>query len=193
MRFPRLLSMRFVAVVSQAALTSACNAPSPSPSAEQGVAPPDGRKAAAAARPAAADAPKGDACGDDHAGSACGDAACGDAASACGNTASACGDEAVPGDAAAPALRRVAASQVCMRTNRFLGRQQLTTEVEGHAYFGCCAGCTRQLTENPAVRTAKDPVTGHAVDKSAAVIGARPDGTVVYFESEETYSRAGGA
>ena len=79
-----------------------------------------------------------------------------------------------------------------MRTNRFLARPQRAAEVEGRTYYGCCAGCTRQLTEKAAVRTAKDPVTGQDVDKASAVIAARPDGTVVYFASEETFARGGG-
>lgn len=87
------------------------------------------------------------------------------------------------------ALRRVAAEQVCMRSNRFLGKPQLSTEVEGRTYFGCCAGCTRGLSADAAARTATDPVTGQSVDKATAVIGARPDGRVVYFESEETFAR----
>lgn len=87
----------------------------------------------------------------------------------------------------ADVLRRVPAEQVCMRSNRFLGKPQLSTEVEGHAYYGCCAGCTRGLAADAAARTATDPVTGRPVDKATAVIGARPDGRVVYFESEETF------
>lgn len=87
------------------------------------------------------------------------------------------------------ALRRVSADQVCMRSNRFLGKPQLSTEVEGRAYFGCCAGCTRGLSADAAARTATDPVTGRPVDKATAVIGARPDGRVVYFESDETFAR----
>ena len=119
---------------------------------------------------------------------ACVGDACGDAC-----TGEACGAHASDEGANLPALRRVASDQVCMRTNRFLGRRQRVAEVEGRTYFGCCAGCTKQLGENAAVRTAKDPVTGQPVDKASAVIAARPDGTVVYFASEETFAQAGGA
>jgi len=91
------------------------------------------------------------------------------------------------------ALRRVPSEEVCMRSNRFMGKPQLPTEIEGRAYFGCCAGCTKGLNADAAARSAKDPVTGRPVDKASAVIGARPDNSVVYFESEETFTRAGGA
>ena len=80
-----------------------------------------------------------------------------------------------------------------MRSNRFLGKRQLSADLGGHTYFGCCAGCNKHLTENAAARQAKDPVTGNVVDKASAVIGARPDGSVVYFESAETFARGGGA
>ena len=80
-----------------------------------------------------------------------------------------------------------------MRSNRFLGKRQISAELEGHTYFGCCSGCNKHLSENAAARQAKDPVTGNLVDKASAIIGARPDGSVVYFESQETFARAGGA
>ena len=73
------------------------------------------------------------------------------------------------------------------------GQVELSADLSGHTYFGCCAGCNKHLTENAAARQAKDPVTGNVVDKASAVIGARPDGSVVYFESAETFARGGGA
>ncbi len=180
MRPARHLSSVAVPVLVAVALLAACAphdaAPSPNRSPTQestagfAAAPP-----ATPASQAAADATPGSTVGAD----------------ACGGDA--CGADPIDDTARAPALRRVASDQVCMRTNRFMGKAQPSTDVEGRAYFGCCAGCTRHLGEHAAARTAKDPVTGQTVDKAAAVIGARPDGTVVYFASEETFARAGGA
>jgi YHS domain-containing protein len=129
-----------------------------------------------------------------HQGEACNDT-CGSAHDAATDGAAhACGDEASKPVADAASLRRVPSEQVCMRSNRFQqNRPQISTEVDGHTYFGCCAGCAKGLQNDAAARTAKDPVSGHSVDKATAVIGARPDGSVVYFESEETFTRAGGA
>lgn len=132
-----------------------------------------------------APSPEGEACND----------TCGSAHDAATEGAPhACGDEATKPAAEAATFQRVPSEQVCMRSNRFQkNRPQISTEVGGHTYFGCCAGCAKGLANDAAARTAKDPVNGHTVDKATAVIGARPDGSVVYFESEETFARAGGA
>jgi YHS domain-containing protein len=81
-------------------------------------------------------------------------------------------------------LRKVASREVCMVTDRHFGKEQTPVPVGGRVYYGCCAGCKGRLTEDPASRTGRDPVTGRAVDKAVAVIGARPDGSVVYFEND---------
>jgi YHS domain-containing protein len=46
------------------------------------------------------------------------------------------------------------------------------------------AGCEKRIQEDSRIRAAVDPVSGRAVDKAVAVIGAQPDGKVYYFESE---------
>ena len=38
------------------------------------------------------------------------------------------------------------------------------------------------------MREAVDPISGKQVDKAKAVIGAKPDGKVLYFENEKTFS-----
>lgn len=73
---------------------------------------------------------------------------------------------------------------VCMVNDMDMGKAQIPVVVEGQTYYGCCAMCKERLTKDAAVRTAIDPVSGKKVDKAKAVIGKRPDGSVVYFESE---------
>lgn len=90
-------------------------------------------------------------------------------------------------DDAQPALRRVEAKHVCMINNQNMGRDQIPVEVENKTYYGCCEGCKKALAEKSETRSAIDPVTGKAVDKATAVIGAKADGSVLYFESEKTF------
>ncbi len=51
-------------------------------------------------------------------------------------------------------------------------------------------GLTARLFANSS-RMAVDPVSGKAVDKATATIGATPDGQVLYLESPETLARYG--
>jgi YHS domain-containing protein len=86
-----------------------------------------------------------------------------------------------------PALRRVETKHVCMINNQDMGRDQIPVEVDKKTYYGCCEGCKKALNEKPETRLAIDPVSGKTVDKATAVIGAKPDGSVLYFESEKTF------
>lgn len=81
------------------------------------------------------------------------------------------------------------ASQVCMVNDQFMGRVQIPVEVEGRTYYGCCAMCKDKLTQQPAMRTARDPVTGEMVDKAKAVIVQDASGKVMYFASEDSLRR----
>lgn len=87
------------------------------------------------------------------------------------------------------ALEVVETREVCMVNDRFFARDQIPVDVDGKTYYGCCEGCKTRLAEDEAIRQAKDPVTGEPVDKATAVIAARPDGSVLYFSSEETLAR----
>ena len=89
---------------------------------------------------------------------------------------------------AGPATR-VETKKVCMVNDALFEKDQIPVEVEGKTYYGCCQMCKARLAEDAAVRSAVDPVTGEAVDKATAVPGALADGTVLYFESEETLAR----
>lgn len=76
-----------------------------------------------------------------------------------------------------------------MVNDQFMGRPQIPVEVDGRTYFGCCAMCKDKLVNQPAIRTAKDPVSGEDVDKAKAVIIQDAAGKVLYFASEETLRR----
>lgn len=80
-------------------------------------------------------------------------------------------------------------SQVCMVNDQFMGKPQIPVEVEGRTYYGCCAMCKDKLTQQPAARLARDPVTGEDVDKAKAVILQDAAGKVLYFANEDTLRR----
>jgi YHS domain-containing protein len=104
--------------------------------------------------------------------------------------------EAPAAEAPQAALAVVASHEVCMVNDTFFGRDQIPVEVGGQTYYGCCEGCKQRLAEDEAIRYATDPATGERVDKATATIAARPDGSVLYFASEENlakYRDGGGA
>ena len=97
--------------------------------------------------------------------------------------------EAPAAEASQAALRVVANHEVCMVNDTFFARDQIPVEVEGQTYYGCCAACKQRLTEDEAIRYAVDPTTGERVDKATAIIAARPDGSVLYFASDENLAK----
>jgi len=84
-------------------------------------------------------------------------------------------------------LLRVEPSNVCMTNNKDMGKPQMPVTVEDKIYYGCCKMCAANLSNNTEPRYSIDPVTGKKVDKATAVIGAKPNGEVLYFESEESF------
>lgn len=88
--------------------------------------------------------------------------------------------------APADSTERIEAKYVCMVNDQHYKGIQIEVPVGDKTYYGCCQGCVTTLKMDPESRTATDPVTGAKVDKATAVIGALPDGTVRYFESEKT-------
>lgn len=84
-------------------------------------------------------------------------------------------------------LKVVPNDKVCMVTNMLFPRTQIPVSHAGKTYYGCCENCKKTLSEDAASRMAVDPVSGKSVDKATAVIAAREDGTVVYFESKKTF------
>jgi YHS domain-containing protein len=93
-------------------------------------------------------------------------------------------------DTRASSLTRVAnPSEVCMVNDQFMGREQIPVAVDGKTYYGCCAMCKARLERDASIRAATDPVTGRTVDKARAVIGKTESGSVLYFETAETFAR----
>ena len=88
----------------------------------------------------------------------------------------------------AESLKRVPAKRVCMVNNTLFDKDQTPVAVEGKTYFGCCEMCKGRLGTDASIRSATDPVSGKPVDKAKAIIGAQPDGKVLYFESEKTFA-----
>lgn len=82
-------------------------------------------------------------------------------------------------------LKPVEAKYVCMVNNKVFDKAQIPVEVDGKTYYGCCSMCKKKLQISSELRNAKDPVSGHEVNKSSAVIGADSDGKVYYFENVE--------
>lgn len=96
---------------------------------------------------------------------------------------------AIPQASAKEKLLLVENQKVCMVTNMVFPRDQIPVKQAGKTYYGCCENCKKTLTEDPIARTAYDPVSKNKVDKATAVIGARPDGSVVYFENKSTFKK----
>jgi YHS domain-containing protein len=87
-----------------------------------------------------------------------------------------------------PALRKVDNRLVCMVNDMDMRSEQIPVPVDGKTYYGCCRECKERLAKDAASRTAIDPVSGAQVDKANAVIGAKPDGTVLYFANDENFA-----
>ena len=85
-------------------------------------------------------------------------------------------------------LKRVPSKRVCMVNNTVFDKDQIAVPVNGKTYFGCCEMCKGRLAEDASIRQSTDPVSGKPVDKAKAVVGAKPDGKVLYFESEKTFA-----
>lgn len=79
--------------------------------------------------------------------------------------------------------------KVCMVTNMVFPRDQIPVAHGGKTYYGCCDNCKQTLTQDASARKALDPVTKKSVDKATAVIAAREDGTVIYFESQASLQK----
>ena len=85
-------------------------------------------------------------------------------------------------------IKKVNSKRVCMVNNTLFDKDQIPVAVGGKTYFGCCEMCKGRLTQDASMREAVDPISGKPVDKAKAVIGAKPDGKVLYFENEKTFS-----
>src|SRR5215475_13835326 len=95
---------------------------------------------------------------------------------------------ALASPAVAETLASVQAKRVCMVNDTVFPKDQIPVAVDGKTYFGCCEMCKGRLAQDASMRQATDPVSGKPVDKAKAVLGAKPDGKVLYFESEKTFA-----
>lgn len=86
-------------------------------------------------------------------------------------------------------LKVVPNQKVCMVTNMVFPRDQIPVAHAGKTYYGCCENCKKTLADDASSRVAVDPVTKKSVDKATAVIGARDDGSVVYFENQASFQK----
>ncbi len=93
---------------------------------------------------------------------------------------------------AAETLKQVESQYVCMINNKLFDSPQIPVEVDGKTYYGCCPMCKEKLEKSEQARIAADPVSGKTVDKATAIIGAKADGTVYYFENEESLKKYSG-
>ncbi len=88
---------------------------------------------------------------------------------------------------AAEALKVVENKKVCMVTDMYFAKPQIPVAHDGKTYYGCCPNCKETLAKDAKARQAIDPVSNKPVDKAKAVIAAREDDTVLYFESMKTF------
>ena len=86
-------------------------------------------------------------------------------------------------------LSEVEHQYVCMVNDQLFVKEQIPVELEGKTYYGCCEMCKEKIKTDAASRESVDPVSGKKIDKSDSVIGAAPDGSVYYFESEENLQK----
>lgn len=95
---------------------------------------------------------------------------------------------AIP-SAAAENLKIVENEKVCMVTDMHFPKTQIPVEVDKKTYYGCCQNCKATLSNDAKARAAVDPVSGKSVDKAKAVIAARADHSVVYFENKANFEK----
>jgi len=96
-------------------------------------------------------------------------------------------NQSIAPEAAATILKRVPTEKVCMVNDEYMSKDQIPVPVGDKVYYGCCQACYGTLQSDESSRYAIDPVSGNRVDKAIAIIGAFPDGKVLYFENTQTF------
>ncbi len=82
--------------------------------------------------------------------------------------------------------------KICMVDDIYQGDYPtLPLTLSSRTYYGCDAKAINSLTTKHELRTSIDPITNRKVDKASAIIAIHPkrDGTVLYFESMETFNQ----
>lgn len=85
------------------------------------------------------------------------------------------------------AVKPLPTKQVCMVTNKFMGKEQIPVQVNNKMYYGCCQGCVGTLKNSEEARSATDELTKQKVDKAKAFIIVKPgaQSDVLYFASKQ--------
>lgn len=79
--------------------------------------------------------------------------------------------------------------EVCMVNDIHFNRPQIPVNFAGKTYYGCCEMCKTTLATQASSRMAIDPISKKGIDKASAVIGAKADGSVVYFENKKNFDK----
>lgn len=74
-----------------------------------------------------------------------------------------------------------------MGSNQAQEKAQNYALVDGRPYYGCTDMCIANLKQNPGFRYGLDPVSGKRVDKARAIVGAKKNSQLLYFETEENF------
>lgn len=83
------------------------------------------------------------------------------------------------------ALKQVDSKYVCMVTDKLFNKEQISVEVEGKTYYGCCDMCKGRLANDPDIRIGIDPISKKKVDKAQSVTAADSEGEIYYFEDKQ--------
>lgn len=86
-------------------------------------------------------------------------------------------------------LTQVPNAEVCMVNDIHFNRPQIPVAHAGKTYYGCCEMCKTTLATQASSRIAIDPISRKSIDKASAVIGAKADGSVVYFENKKNFDK----
>ena len=86
-------------------------------------------------------------------------------------------------------LTKIDARMVCMVRNHAFDEPQISIQIKGKTYYGCCEMCKDMLAKDRKQRVALDPVSKRKVDKATAVIGVGANKGVLYFENETNLER----
>lgn len=86
-------------------------------------------------------------------------------------------------------LAQVPNAEVCMVNDIHFNRPQIPVPHAGKTYYGCCEMCKTTLATQASSRIAIDPISKKSIDKASAIIGAKADGSVVYFENKKNFDK----
>ena len=86
--------------------------------------------------------------------------------------------------AADNSVKHVSSKHICFISGKRFERTLESVTIEGKSYYYCTSHCLETLKDDPASRSAVDPVSGNRVDKATAVLGQDRHGNVYFFERD---------